>query len=255
MNRGSQSRAGDSNRMRVQNVRAHYARLLDRLGGNYGEHRWHSSALRQEQYLQTAESLSHALAGLRFSIMAEIGCGPLIWTPLFAAVSNKVVAVDLSWEMLRDAGGPAPGVNLCCADVSLLPLRSESVDAVCTVRAFEYFPDQPRAVAEVWRVLRPGGFVLIVTKNLSYAGYGRRGNSIRTIHGGEVTSEQLTRMLSDGGFIDVVIEPVVVGRTRIVAVWRFVRYLRRRIHLRWRRLVPSVVTAFTESLMVTARKT
>ncbi len=48
-------------------------------------------------------------------------------------------------------------LDLISADVSDLPLRSELVDAVITTNTIYFWPDLPRALRELFRVLVPGG--------------------------------------------------------------------------------------------------
>lgn len=57
--------------------------------------------------------------------------------------------------------GKSVNRTLVCGDVSRLPFRSSSVDLVTSIAAFEHFLDVPEAIAEVNRVLRPGGIVWV----------------------------------------------------------------------------------------------
>lgn len=77
----------------------------------------------------------------------------------------NVIAGDLMLGNLlraRQRGYEGPLVRL---DAQRLPFRSETVDAVCCLEALYYLPDQPRFFAEVARVLRPGGRLLISMPN------------------------------------------------------------------------------------------
>jgi SAM-dependent methyltransferase len=51
--------------------------------------------------------------------------------------------------------------NLICGDVGLLPLPGNYFDVVTSIAAFEHFLNVPAVVAEVQRVLRPGGVAYI----------------------------------------------------------------------------------------------
>ncbi len=102
--------------------------------------------------LQDALSRGGVAAG---GVCVEVGSGTGFQTPTLARHFDLVVSVDLSAEMLARAPRPA-GVSLIQADASLLPLHSESVDAVVCVNAF-LFP------AEYRRVLRGGGAVVFVS--------------------------------------------------------------------------------------------
>jgi SAM-dependent methyltransferase len=54
-----------------------------------------------------------------------------------------------------------PGHWLVCGDVSRLPFHSAAFDLVTSMSAFEHFLDVPGVVAEVCRVLRPGGLAWV----------------------------------------------------------------------------------------------
>jgi SAM-dependent methyltransferase len=51
--------------------------------------------------------------------------------------------------------------TLVCGDVGILPFLDNSFDVVTSVAAFEHFLDVPSVVAELQRVLRPGGIAWI----------------------------------------------------------------------------------------------
>jgi MPBQ/MSBQ methyltransferase len=47
-------------------------------------------------------------------------------------------------------------------DAEALPVASGSADRYVSAGSVEYWPDPPHALAEAWRVLRPGGIALVV---------------------------------------------------------------------------------------------
>jgi SAM-dependent methyltransferase len=51
--------------------------------------------------------------------------------------------------------------TLVCGDVAALPFRTNSFDLVTSVAAFEHFLNVPAVVAELARVIRPGGLVWV----------------------------------------------------------------------------------------------
>jgi SAM-dependent methyltransferase len=71
---------------------------------------------------------------------------------------GDVVAVEPVAAMRAVAAGFAPTV---AGTAEHLPLRDESVDAVTVAQAFHWF-DAPRALAEIRRVLKAGGTLLLV---------------------------------------------------------------------------------------------
>ncbi|MFC7165718.1 class I SAM-dependent methyltransferase [Halospeciosus flavus] len=69
------------------------------------------------------------------------------------------VVVDLSRPMLRVAH--EKGLRTVQGDARRLPVADESVDAAVFVDALHHVPDVPAALADVARVLRPGGVLVV----------------------------------------------------------------------------------------------
>src|SRR5512136_226465 len=78
---------------------------------------------------------------------------------------GQLIAGDLAWGMLRDlrAKGAPGDVVLLNADAETLPLADASCDVILASYVMFFVPDIPRALAEMHRVLRPGGALLAVT--------------------------------------------------------------------------------------------
>jgi SAM-dependent methyltransferase len=53
-----------------------------------------------------------------------------------------------------------PGLDFVCGNAENLPFADQSFDAVISIEASSYYPSFPRFLAEVARVLRPGGHLL-----------------------------------------------------------------------------------------------
>lgn len=75
-------------------------------------------------------------------------------------------AIDLAyvgarWLYQRKLGVQVSPTTLTCGDVGVLPFPDASFDMVTSVAAFEHFLDVPSVVAELSRVLRPGGVVWV----------------------------------------------------------------------------------------------
>lgn len=87
------------------------------------------------------------------------GTGKL--TRLLVPAGADVVAVEpveAMREVLRDA---CPDVEVLEGTAEAIPLGDESVDAITVAQAFHWF-DPPTALAEMARVLRPGGTLVLV---------------------------------------------------------------------------------------------
>lgn len=86
----------------------------------------------------------------------DLGCGTGRNLPLVPA-ATWVVGVDPSRPPLERARRRAPGRPLVQAAAEALPFRDASVDTVLSALAFCSVGDPARGLAEVRRVLRPGG--------------------------------------------------------------------------------------------------
>jgi ubiquinone/menaquinone biosynthesis C-methylase UbiE len=100
-------------------------------------------------------------------VLADIGCGTGSLTLELARFAHKVIGIDLSKEMLRRAREIAKekairNVEFRHADALNLPLDARGVDAVFCVMVLHFLPDPGRAIAELCRVTRPGGSVVLV---------------------------------------------------------------------------------------------
>ncbi len=110
------------------------------------------------------------IEGLEPSTVVDLGCGTGQLTQrLIRRFSDAIiVAVDVSDGMLTEAAGRLRGVGgeaqpLVRADALQLPFAASSVDLVVCTESFHWYPDQARALAELARVLKPGGRLLIAS--------------------------------------------------------------------------------------------
>ncbi|XP_042518836.1 uncharacterized methyltransferase At1g78140, chloroplastic [Macadamia integrifolia] len=108
--------------------------------------------------------------------IVDASCGSGLFSRLFAksGLFSLVVALDFSENMLRqcyefinqEEGFPKENLILVRADIARLPFVSSSVDAVHAGAAVHCWPSPSAAVAEISRVLRPGG-VFVGTTHIS----------------------------------------------------------------------------------------
>ena len=77
-----------------------------------------------------------------------------------AGHTGTILAFDLSVGMLRTLDEAVPATN---ADVAALPLRDGAADVALAMHMLYHCPDLPAAVAELRRVVRPGGTLVAST--------------------------------------------------------------------------------------------
>ena len=83
-------------------------------------------------------------------------------------VTGSVLGVDLADSLLelgrRKAGQKGlQNIEFQCGDFSQLALPDESFDAIVCVFGIFFLPDMEAAIAELWRMLRPGGQLVITS--------------------------------------------------------------------------------------------
>lgn len=96
--------------------------------------------------------------------VVDIGCGPGFYVAALAEQAASVTGIDPSAAMLAIAARKTEGhrnVTLRQGEATALPLDEASMDRALSVQVFEYIADTPAALAEIHRVLRPGGRVVL----------------------------------------------------------------------------------------------
>jgi ArsR family transcriptional regulator len=98
--------------------------------------------------------------------VADVGTGTGILALELARLGVRVVAIDRSERMLDAARGKVEesglgGIELRQGDAAALPLDDASVDAAFAHVVLQYLPSPADAVAEMARVVRPGGVVVV----------------------------------------------------------------------------------------------
>lgn len=79
----------------------------------------------------------------------------------FAKPGVKVIASDFSEGMLAEGRKRHPELDFRFADATNLPFEDKSVDAVTISFGLRNVVDVPKALTEMFRVLKPGGRVVI----------------------------------------------------------------------------------------------
>ena len=91
----------------------------------------------------------------------DAACGTGRHSAALVARGHRVVGVDTSREMLDRATAAVPGATFVRGDLAALPVAGGAVDlAVCGL-ALAHLPTLDGAVAELARVLRPGGRLVV----------------------------------------------------------------------------------------------
>ena len=114
----------------------------------------------------------------RYPVVVDVGCG---WGGSLRKLNERfrperLVGFDIAPRMVEAAAREAARVRTACGDAAevvrasgaALPLPDASVDLLFCHQTFHHLVDQDRAIAEFFRVLRPGGRLLLAESTRRY---------------------------------------------------------------------------------------
>ena len=130
---------------------------------------------RQASFLAQKRIVLDMLSGLRGRLL-EAGCGPATMFAHFLACGfEEVHGIDVSPEMIRQGEqrlAQHPLAERCAlrvADLEKLPYADGTFDVVVVMGVLEYLSGYRAALAEIRRVLRRGGHVILTVPNQASA--------------------------------------------------------------------------------------
>jgi SAM-dependent methyltransferase len=98
---------------------------------------------------------------LDMGVVVDLAAGTGKLTVPLLAVASRVIAVEPSDGMLAVLRSRAPAAEAVLGDAQAIPLADASADSVVVAQAFHWFSNEA-ALAEIHRVLRPGGALGLV---------------------------------------------------------------------------------------------
>ena len=151
-------------------------------------------------------------------VALDVGSGPGNVTAQLADAAGPdglALGVDISEPMLARAveAQVAPNLGFMRADAQRLPLRDETVDAATSLAVLQLIPNPAQTLAEIARVLKPGGRVALMVPTA-----GNIGPLFRLLPDGGANffaEDELADILEDLGLVGV--------RTKTVGTFQWVR--------------------------------
>jgi len=260
-------------------IAGHYNRLMKELGGEYIHHRWGDSEIKRRHYRQTEAALRSGLSRIqKIGDVLEIGSGPAVWTTLYLAQARSVMLLDISEEMLEQARlrleqlqiePHGLSVRYECGDFLEVTLPHEMCDTIVSARAFEYVLDKAAFVRKCLALLRPGGTLLLITKNDEWYDLRRSSHELRDVSASEipvdvamqldlVSPATATKMFLEAGFAGVDTYPAVIGSYHRPFNWTaglaIADALHRHYYRRSLTTMPRVLHSLVESFLALGRK-
>lgn len=132
---------------------------FDAIAGQYAASEVHVSS-------PTIQRLHELLASRRPDSVCDVACGAGHLALSFAGKASRIVGVDAAPNMLREferlAKERGVTIETVHAFAESVPLSSNSFGAVVSRLAPHHFPDVPKAVREMTRLAKPGGYVAVI---------------------------------------------------------------------------------------------
>ncbi|HEX6895109.1 MAG TPA: metalloregulator ArsR/SmtB family transcription factor [Bryobacteraceae bacterium] len=142
-------------RRRQDKTRAYF----DELAGKFGRH-----YMPGRSWKGLAETMLALMPPL---VVADLGAGEGTFSQLLARRAKKVIAIDNSEKMVEYGAELArkhgvQNLEYRKGDLEDVPLRDSSVDLTFFSQSLHHAPHPERAVAEAWRILKPGGRIVVL---------------------------------------------------------------------------------------------
>jgi SAM-dependent methyltransferase len=114
-----------------------------------------------------AESEAALVEGVRTTgRVLELGCGEGSNLHHLRGTPTAIYGVDRSRAKVAFASERVAGLRAAIADVAQLPFASASFDTILVRDLLHHVYDRGQALAEAWRVLRPGGELNVIEPNV-----------------------------------------------------------------------------------------
>jgi ubiquinone/menaquinone biosynthesis C-methylase UbiE/biotin operon repressor len=152
----------DALRLVLRKRRDRMRRYFDELAGRFGR-----------QYVPGRSWKGIAEAMLKLMppmVIADLGAGEGTISQLMAQRAKKVIAIDNAGKMVEFGAELArkhgiDNLEYRLGDLEDVPIRSGTVDLALMSQALHHAVHPEKAIAEAWRILKPGGRIAILDLN------------------------------------------------------------------------------------------
>ena len=211
----------------AQNPNENFREFYDSVGRLYPEEKLVFKTLRGVVRRQFILSQLQKFKGL----LLDLGCNHGYYISEY--VNGKAIGIDISYPVLQEAKSRLPGISFLQGDAQKLSfLKPNSVDGILCSEMIEHVPNAQGVISECFRILKPGGDLLITTPNYKkekptwikigeMKSYGVRGVKDDTYFHTAFRPQELKEMAESAGFTNVetgTFEKEVKYSTRIPVV-------------------------------------
>ncbi|MDD5288653.1 MAG: class I SAM-dependent methyltransferase [Dehalococcoidales bacterium] len=164
-----------------------------------------------EQDTSKLEQMAARLKIETGATVLDVGTGTGIFLPYLlkkVGAKGNIIALDIAEKMLAKAKskGFKGNIRYLCADVMSIPMDGEFCDAVVCYSSLPHFPDKPKAMLEMKRILKKGGRVFIChTSSREHINHIH--HSIPVVQNDLLPDAiEMTMLLSNAGFTEIQVE-------------------------------------------------
>src|SRR5512142_539897 len=152
----------DALRLVMRKRRDHMRRYFDELAGKFGR-----QYVPGRSWKGIAEALLKLMPPL---VIADLGAGEGTISQLMAQRAKRVIAIDNSEKMVEFGSELArkhgiANMEYRLGDIEDVPIRAGTVDLAFLSQALHHASHPEHAVAEAWRILKPGGRITVLDLN------------------------------------------------------------------------------------------
>ena len=105
-------------------------------------------------------------AGKKNIVSLEIGPGSGVYLPALSKISKKVTALDIEMQYLNNAlilQKEYGNIEIMTSDILHNTIPDKTYDLILCSEVIEHIKEAPKAIKEIYRILKPGGIFILST--------------------------------------------------------------------------------------------
>ena len=150
------------------------------------------------------------------SSILDMGCGTgrLLRKIRLRWPDAKLYGIDPAEGMINKAREMMPDATFIIGSAESVLLPDSSIDLVISTTSFHHWEDHYRAIQEIYRILRNGGY--FVLSDIALSGF-----LVKIFHHGHIRSPgEIRKMFEDSGFIVQRQQRILLGHTQVTVGMR-----------------------------------
>ncbi len=96
----------------------------------------------------------------------DVGCAKGRFVKTLYEKGTIISGIDITKNFIIMAKKKVPRANLVSANAIEIPFKNNFFDGILCIEVIEHIPDTEKVIIEMLRVLKPGGKIIIIDKNI-----------------------------------------------------------------------------------------